>query len=46
MDSMKLATLTLIVAALAAAAESYSGTVVDVMCRGKDLAFAASCRYL
>jgi hypothetical protein len=35
---MKLAMLTLSVAALAAAADSYSGTVVDVMCRAKDLA--------
>jgi hypothetical protein len=38
MDGMKLATLTLSFAALAGAADSYSGTVVDVMCRTKDLA--------
>jgi len=38
MDGMKLATLALSFAALAVAADSYSGTVVDVMCRTKDLA--------
>jgi hypothetical protein len=35
---MKPAILSLILASLAAAADSYSGTVVDVMCRTKDLA--------
>ena|ERR1041385_7573580 len=35
---MKYALLSLGLAANLAAAESFSGTVVDVMCRGKDLA--------
>jgi hypothetical protein len=38
MDGMKPAILTLALAALAAAADTYTGTVVDVMCRTKDLA--------
>jgi hypothetical protein len=38
MDGMKHATLIVAFAALAAAADSYTGTVVDVMCRTKDLA--------
>jgi hypothetical protein len=38
MDLMKYALLSLAFAALAAAADSFTGTVVDVMCRGKDLA--------
>jgi len=35
---MKLLTLALVMLAPLAAADSFSGTVVDVMCRGKDLA--------
>lgn len=38
MDAMKLLTLALAMLAPLAAADSFSGTVVDVMCRGKDLA--------
>lgn len=38
MDRMKLLTLVLVILAPLAAADSFSGTVVDVMCRGKDLA--------
>jgi hypothetical protein len=38
MDFMKLPILALALAALAASADSFSGTVVDVMCRAKDLA--------
>jgi hypothetical protein len=38
MDAMKLLTLALVMLAPLAAADSFSGTVVDVMCRGKDLA--------
>ena len=34
----RIALLFLLPAALASAADSFSGTVVDVMCRGKDLA--------
>lgn len=37
MDSMKILALSLLFAALAAA-ETFAGTVVDVMCKGKDLA--------
>jgi hypothetical protein len=47
MDGMKLATLTLAFAALAAAADSYSGTVVDVMCRhGSGRSHAGNARTL
>jgi hypothetical protein len=38
MDAMKRLVLTLGMLAPMAAAETFSGTVVDVMCRGKDLA--------
>ena len=38
MDLMKYAVLSLALLAPAAFAESFSGTVVDVMCRAKDLA--------
>src|SRR5437763_8113254 len=38
MDHMKYAVLSLTLVLTAAAADSISGTVVDVMCRGKDLA--------
>jgi hypothetical protein len=38
MDAMKRLVLTLGILAPMAAAETFSGTVVDVMCRGKDLA--------
>ncbi len=38
MDRMKRAVCLLPLAAALAFAESFSGTVVDVMCRGKDLA--------
>ena len=38
MKSLATLTLTLLSAVAVAAAESFSGTVVDVMCRGKDLA--------
>src|SRR3954451_24348185 len=38
MDHMKYAVLSLTLVLTAAAADSFSGTVVDVMCRGKDLA--------
>ena len=38
MDCMKYAVLLLTLIGSAAAADSFSGTVVDVMCRAKDLA--------
>jgi len=38
MDAMKRFALALAILAPLAAAETFSGTVVDVMCRGKDLA--------
>jgi hypothetical protein len=38
MDAMKRLVLTLGILAPMVAAETFSGTVVDVMCRGKDLA--------
>ena len=38
MDAMKRAVFPALLLASLAYAESFSGTVVDVMCRGKDLA--------
>src|SRR3954462_11722112 len=38
MDHMKYAVLSLTLVLTAAAADTFSGTVVDVMCRAKDLA--------
>jgi hypothetical protein len=38
MEGMKVALLSLLLAVSAAATDPFTGTVVDVMCRGKDLA--------
>lgn len=38
MEAMKRAVCVLLCSAALACAESFSGTVVDIMCRGKDLA--------